>query len=83
MKPKKTIAPMVFKEKFTTYAESVDRCMAAAGAKSLLGNGRPIMLKPNLVNDSPFEDGWLVKFTMSDSAELDSLMKALAAASKS
>lgn len=40
-------------EDFTTYSESVDRCMAAAGAAALLGDGRPVMLKPNLVNDSP------------------------------
>ncbi len=32
--------------------------------------------EPNLVNESPFEDGWLVKITMSDAAELDNLMKA-------
>lgn len=32
--------------------------------------------EPNLVNDSPYEDGWLVKITMSDAAELGNLMQA-------
>ncbi len=32
--------------------------------------------EPTLVNESPYEDGWLVKIEMSDPAELDNLMKA-------
>jgi uncharacterized protein (DUF362 family) len=40
-------------ELFTSYADTVDQCMAAAGAAALLAEGRPVMLKPNLVNDSP------------------------------
>ena len=32
--------------------------------------------EPTLVNESPFENGWLVKIEMSDAAELDNLMKA-------
>jgi glycine cleavage system H protein len=32
--------------------------------------------EPTLVNESPFEDGWLVTIEMSDAAELDNLMKA-------
>ena len=32
--------------------------------------------EPTLVNESSFEEGWLVKVEMSDSAELDNLMKA-------
>jgi len=32
--------------------------------------------EPTLVNESPYEDGWLVKIEMSDSAELENLMKA-------
>jgi glycine cleavage system H protein len=32
--------------------------------------------EPTLVNESPFEDGWLVKIEMSDVAELGNLMKA-------
>ena len=38
---------------FSGYAESVDRCMAAAGAAAMFFGDRPVMLKPNLVNDSP------------------------------
>ena len=43
----------VASEPFITYAESVDRCMRAAGAARLLNSGQPVMLKPNLVNASP------------------------------
>ena len=32
--------------------------------------------EPNLVNDSSYEDGWLVKINMADAAELANLMKA-------
>jgi glycine cleavage system H protein len=32
--------------------------------------------EPTLVNESPFEGGWLVKIEMSDAAELGNLMKA-------
>lgn len=32
--------------------------------------------EPALVNESPYENGWLVKIEMSDAAELDNLMKA-------
>ena len=32
--------------------------------------------EPNLVNESPYEDGWLVKIKMSDPSDLDNLWKA-------
>jgi glycine cleavage system H protein len=32
--------------------------------------------EPNLVNESPYDEGWLVKIEMSDAAGLDNLMKA-------
>jgi len=32
--------------------------------------------EPNLVNESPYEDGWMVKFEAADLAELDNLMTA-------
>ena len=32
--------------------------------------------EPTLVNESPYEEGWLVKIEVSDPAELDNLMKA-------
>jgi glycine cleavage system H protein len=32
--------------------------------------------EPNLVNESPYDEGWLVKIEMSDTAGLDNLMKA-------
>jgi len=44
---------MVASEIFTSYDTSVGRCMAAGGAAHLLADGRPVMLKPNLINTSP------------------------------
>lgn len=32
--------------------------------------------EPTLLNESPYEDGWLVKIEVSDPAELENLMKA-------
>lgn len=32
--------------------------------------------EPELVNDAPYDDGWLIKIKMSDTGELDSLMDA-------
>ncbi len=46
--------PLVVKETFIDYKTSVLRCMAAGGAAELFGDGRPVMLKPNLINASPF-----------------------------
>lgn len=40
-------------ELFTSYTETVGRCMVSAGAAALLAANRPVMLKPNLVNASP------------------------------
>jgi hypothetical protein len=47
----------VISEPFIDYETTVTRCMDIAGALNLLGDGRPIMLKPNLVNDSPHLPG--------------------------
>lgn len=44
----------VVSEAFDRYAHTVDACMRAGGAAALLADGRPVMLKPNLVNGSPF-----------------------------
>ena len=43
----------VISETFTGYSTTVQRCMAAAGAADLFATGRPVMLKPNLINTSP------------------------------
>jgi len=32
--------------------------------------------EPNLINESPFDEGWLVKIEMTDPAELENLMRA-------
>jgi glycine cleavage system H protein len=32
--------------------------------------------EPSLVNDSPFDSGWLIKLEISDAAEIDDLMSA-------
>ena len=40
-------------ETFSDYAQSVGACMAAGGIATLLADGRPVMLKPNLINATP------------------------------
>ena len=40
--------------KFDGYADTVSACMTDAGAAALLASQRPVMLKPNLVNGTPF-----------------------------
>ena len=48
-----TSASSVINEPFVDYETTVTRCMDAGKSVSLFTDGRPIMLKPNLVNDSP------------------------------
>lgn len=43
----------VISEPFVDYDTTVAQCMQRAGAADLLAGDRPVMLKPNLVNDSP------------------------------
>lgn len=43
---------MVINQPFTDYESAVSLCMESAGAAELLADGRPVMLKPNLVTDS-------------------------------
>lgn len=38
---------------FSDYESTVCLCMTEAGAADLLNDGRPVMLKPNLINASP------------------------------
>jgi uncharacterized protein (DUF362 family) len=43
----------VINEIFDNYETSVNRAMTAGGVSDLLGCGRPVMLKPNLINAAP------------------------------
>ena len=43
----------VINEPVVDYDTTVARCLSAAGLADRLEGGRPILLKPNLVNDSP------------------------------
>jgi glycine cleavage system H protein len=53
----------------------VGRIPAMVSGKILEAN-EEIEWDPQFVNESPYDEGWLVKIEMSDPAELDSLMKA-------
>jgi glycine cleavage system H protein len=53
----------------------VGRIAALAGGKIAEANDE-LEWEPNLVNDSPYEDGWLVKINVADSGELANLMTA-------
>ena len=48
------MTPPFIDEPFIDYDITVHRCMSAAGIVDVLADGRPVMLKPNLVNDAPF-----------------------------
>jgi hypothetical protein len=47
------MAPKVVCEKFNDYASTVSPCLTMGGAEALFSDGRPVMLKPNLINASP------------------------------
>lgn len=53
----------------------VGRIPAVISGKVLEANDE-LEWEPVLVNESPYEDGWLVKIELKDPAELDELMKA-------
>ena len=53
----------------------VGRVPAMVGGKAVEVNDE-LEWEPTLVNESSYEDGWLVKVEVSDLAELDNLMKA-------
>ena len=40
----------------------------------VLKRNEQVMDKPELVNDGPYESGWMVKVEISDTSELDNLM---------
>ena len=53
----------------------VGRIPATVSGKILEAN-EELEWEPFLVNESPYDEGWLVKIEMSDPSELDNLMKA-------
>ena len=36
----------------------------------------PLMDAPEMINEDPYDEGWMVKIELSDSSELDDLMDA-------
>ncbi len=53
----------------------VGRIPATVGGKILEANDE-LEWEPMLINESPYDEGWLVEIEMSDPSELDNLMKA-------
>jgi glycine cleavage system H protein len=53
----------------------VGRIAALVGGKVVEVN-EELEWEPTLVNESPYDEGWLVKIEMSNPSELDNLMKA-------
>ena len=43
---------------------------------SVLEVNEEVVDAPELINESPFEDGWLIKIRLSDPSEIDDLMNA-------
>ena len=42
----------------------------------LIGSNSELVERPELVNESPYDEGWIVRVRISDAAELDQLMDA-------
>ena len=57
--------------------KTVEEIYAPIGGELIAINER-LADEPELVNDSPFGDGWLIKLRMKDPAELTQLMDAAA-----
>ena len=55
--------------------KAVSELIAPAGGKVVERN-EAVVDAPELVNESPFGDGWLVKVELADASELDALMSA-------
>jgi glycine cleavage system H protein len=53
----------------------VGRIQAVVSGKIIEAN-EELEWEPSTINESPFGDGWLVEIEMSDSSELDNLMRA-------
>lgn len=53
----------------------VGRIPATVSGRILEANNE-LEWEPTLVNESPYDEGWLVKIQMADPSELDNLMKA-------
>jgi len=49
--------------------------IAAMASGTITEANEELEWEPSLVNESPYENGWLVKIEMSDPAELDNLMR--------
>jgi glycine cleavage system H protein len=44
----------------------------------VLESNTPLPDEPSIINDSPYENGWLIKVKLSDPAQVDALMNAAA-----
>lgn len=53
--------------------KTVSELFAPVGGEILEINEQ-LEMEPELVNDDPYGDGWMVKITMSDESQLDDLM---------
>jgi glycine cleavage system H protein len=53
----------------------VGRVAAAAGGKLVEVNDE-LEWEPNFINESPYDEGWMVKIEMTDESELENLMRA-------
>jgi glycine cleavage system H protein len=53
----------------------VGRIQAVVSGKIIEAN-EELEWEPSTINESPFEDGWLVKIEMANASELDNLMRA-------
>ncbi len=45
-------------------------------AGTIIAHNEALEDNPELINNSPYEDGWMIKITMDDPAQIDELMSA-------
>ena len=58
-------------------AKTVAELIAPVSGQLIAVNGE-LEQRPELVNESPFDEGWIVRVRISDAAELDNLLDAAA-----
>ncbi len=58
-------------------AKTVAELIAPVSGELIAVNGE-LEQRPELVNESPFDEGWIVRVRISDAAELDNLLDAAA-----
>ena len=52
--------------------------MFAPASGKVIEINEPLLNSPEMINEDPYDEGWLIKIEISDASELDDLMDAAA-----